>query len=283
MKKINYVVANLNDIMSLNKDVDIDLLDQVVIGTTWIEYISVLYLAQKYRNHCQASGNFVSTIDTMDLQLDQVDLIPVWYVHEQELYIPKSFRDNLKKCAKSTRTIGFIHIWSRKSVRVDPYKMDEGWAHVVLFLYTKKGNSLEIFDPNGKETVRYGAFHLSIKQLVESAFNKKIKRVNHQNNIFNITPDVELKVDPAGYCAYWCAWYADIRLSNPSYSMTKVKNLAKSNKVQSKFIRKYALFIQTISQLAYHLINTLGSNDPELSREIVKMGIAQLISGETFA
>ena len=54
--------------------------------------------------------------------------------------------------------------------------------------------------------------------------------------------------DPNGFCALWCIWWAEIRISNPDINIYKLqkllfKEISNNNLSYKKLIRDYSYFI----------------------------------------
>jgi hypothetical protein len=66
--------------------------------------------------------------------------------------------------------------------------------------------------------------------------------------------DDSIDLDPRGFCYYWSLWYLDLRLTNPlikrNYLITQsIKHIKSNNIGFKKFIRSYAIFINTITMI----------------------------------
>ena len=93
--------------------------------------------------------------------------------------------------------------------------------------------------------------------------------------------------DPNGFCALWCIWWADIRISNPDISRNKLVSLLHKELINSKYsyrklIRDYSQYIIDIRDRLFIKSNTninewINDTIPDKNIELLNIAIKESI------
>lgn len=129
--------------------------------------------------------------------------------------------------------------------------------HANYIIYDKKTNEMERFEPNGSEppyqfnyypklldNVLHNRFKHLIPGLKYFAPRDYLPKIGFQ--FFDIFESFEKKIgDPGGFCALWCVWYADMRITYSDLDRKSlVVKIIKSTKQQNisfkNMIRNYS-------------------------------------------
>jgi len=173
-------------------------------------------------------------------------IIIIWK-DENNYYIDKHLKFYIKKCLLSNKR--FILL---KLILIISSDMN----HSNIFLYDKKTNTIERFEPYGIINSN-NTIDVFFKNKFKEIFNKDIKYLNPSDyfdtigfqSLSNDHLLINKKIgDPGGYCLAWSLWYIEMRLTNLEYepyeiiklSMFKIKNLNKKENPFISFIRNYA-------------------------------------------
>ena len=114
---------------------------------------------------------------------------------------------------------------------------------------------VELFDSMLENKIN--SFNLKFKYIIPINFLPKIgfqvKEINELNS--------DYLGDPNGFCALWCIWWADIRLSNPDISRIKLvkllnRELINNNYSYKKLIRDYSHYVTIIRDNLFIKANT---------------------------
>ena len=228
-------------------------------GSTLDILMGLIYLLKKHRNCCATlSKNYAENKDLckfyksigilMSSKCEFLNFEIVW-VH-QRLYLMDGFYDQFKKCLSKDKR--FIVIPLGIEIR-------EG-SHAGYLIYDKVKNEVERFEPHGSTTPpglyynptlldeiltsRFKTIDENIKYISPSEYLPKIGF-----QLMDINENKKKKIgDPVGFCALWCIWYVDMRLT---YSDTDRKELVemlirtiRSNNISFRnMIRNYGKYI----------------------------------------
>ncbi len=178
----------------------------------------------------------------------------------QSLYIPSSQSNDLIRLItsiKANKKVRFLIIPIGIEQIIDNVLLSH--ANYLIFDFDKM--EVERFEPHGSSNpvgLDYNPKLLdstlenkinSISKMVFKYFppNKYLPKIG-----FQVKEISELKSDyigdPNGFCALWCIWWADLRISNPTISREKLvnilmKELINDNYSFKKLIRDYSYYI----------------------------------------
>ena len=137
-------------------------------------------------------------------------------------------------------------------------------SHANILIYDKKNNTIERFEPNGKEhplnfyynpnlldTYLHKTFEkyfLNVKYLKPSDF---LPKIGFQLYDANETKKTKIIGDPGGYCVAWCFWYAYNRalyidIPPDQLVITLIIAIKKKNQLFRDVIRSFAKNITNI-------------------------------------
>jgi ankyrin repeat protein len=224
-------------------------------GSTLDILIGLIYLLKKHKNSCgMLTKNFAENKELckfyksmgilMNSKCEFLNFEIVWI--NKKLHVMNEFQEQFTKCKKSSKRFIIIPLG---------IEMNEG-NHAGYLIYDKLSNEIERFEPHGASTPPGLHYNPS---LLDKMLKNKFKTVD--DNLKYISPkeylpkvgfqsmDIEENDkkrigDPGGFCALWCIWYVDMRLTYDEIDRKKlVKILMKtvrSNNVSFKnMIRNY--------------------------------------------
>ena len=170
--------------------------------------------------------------------------------------VPKNFWDKFNKCPSSKRFVVFPFGFTC---------IDSGHANYML--YDTKNKTLERFETFGKvisTCLNPPDLDKDIFELFSSKLGNDITYYpplsflpseNFQTKQENEKEWINRNEDdePVGYCAVWCVWYIDLRLSNPNIDREELVKIA-LKKLENlpitftSFIRNYSGIIVEVSK-----------------------------------
>lgn len=154
----------------------------------------------------------------------------VWI--ENKMYTIDNFIEYFKACYNLTG-VRWIIIPIGIEMKVD--------SHSNYLIFDKNINEVERFEPHGGTTpigFNYGSQQMdTFLEQYFAAIDPSIKYIKPSDYIpkigFQMMDSQEEKTqrigDPKGFCALWCVWYVDQRLSYPHYSREKLIQALFSN------------------------------------------------------
>ena len=221
------------------------------VGSTWHEYVAMMYLKYKYPQNCiviPPDHDFKYYIG----HLGNTSLI--WNENNNTIIVPYGFWESVTKCLDSGATfivMPFIFICSYPP------------NHANYLIYNSKTKEMERFEPNG-----FIEGHClnppDLESKIQKLFNKNVRKdmISKIYSPLDFCPYMGFQriqamegqkkaTDPGGFCAAWVVWYADIRMSNPNKNRKQTIKMAldQMNANQesfTEFIRSYAEFIVQI-------------------------------------
>lgn len=231
-------------------------------GSTLDILIGLIYLLKKHPDTCATlSKNFTKNKDLcgfyksigiiMNNKCEFLNFEIVW-VH-QRLYLMEGFFDHLKKCINSKAKFIIIPIG---------IEMKEG-NHAGYIIYDIKKKEVERFEPHGSTTPP-GLFYNPnlLDDMLEARFktvDQNIKYVRPHEYIpkigfqlFDANETKKRKIgDPMGFCALWCIWYVDMRLTYREFDRKKlvdllIKHIKSQNISFKNMVRNYGAHIVEI-------------------------------------
>lgn len=205
-------------------------------GSTLDILIGLIYLLKKHSDTCstltknftknkELCGFYKSIGIIMNSKCEFLNFEIIWI--NQRLYLMEGFYEQIKKCLNSKTKFIIIPIG---------IEMKEG-NHAGYLIYDTKKNEVERFEPHGSTTPP-GLFYNPnlLDDILESRFkaiNDSIKYVRPHEYIpkigFQLFDSSEVKKkkigDPMGFCALWCIWYVDMRLTYRNIDRKKLVDI----------------------------------------------------------
>lgn len=205
-------------------------------GSTLDVLFGLLFLLKKHKNICSTLNK--TNIDKKDLcdfykslgiimnsKCESLNFEIIW-VH-QKLYVMENFYENFEKCMNCNSRFIIIPLG---------IELKEG-GHAGYLIYDSKKKEVERFEPHGS-TIPIGLYYNP--QLLDELLEQKFKNIDE--NIKYIRPEEYLpKIgfqmmdvgenwsrrigDPLGFCALWCIWYTDMRITYSDFDRKKLVNL----------------------------------------------------------
>jgi hypothetical protein len=207
---------------------------------------------------------------------------------KRKLIYPDNFVEKFEKCKDKPHVryiIGFIAI--------NHYYPPSG--HINAFLYDKKDNSIEVFEPHGSRKaskfdseeyangLRSFFKTLGIKDkdiYIDNEFCPLVSFQSIQTEEIDKDESELLETDPYGFCQAWVIWWIDYRLANQKSKLSRkqlvdhaIKTLKEHPDSFNKFIRNYSEFvIEHRNILLYHIFDRMEKSEEGLTliRQLVE-------------
>lgn len=262
----SFPMKKIKQCINVNEGTNLDLCS--FTGNTLDVLIGLIYLLEKHKNSSSTlSSNFTDNKELckfyrnlgiiMNNKCEFLNFEIIWIM--QKLYLSEDFYDNFKNCLK--KNIRFIIIPLGISNRDS--------AHANYLIYDHQNKEVERFEPHGSSAPRGMNYNPSLlDEILKNKFKtidqniKYIRPIDYLPKIGFQSLDVyetgNKKIgDPLGFCALWCIWYADMRLTYSDFTRNNlvkilIDNLRKSNISFRNMIRNYA---QNIIKLRDALLN----------------------------
>ena len=182
-------------------------------------------LTKNYSNNKDLCGFYKSIGIIMNSKCEFLNFEIVW-VH-QRLYLMDGFYDQFRKCLNSNVKFVIIPLG---------IEMREG-SHAGYLIYDTKLKEVERFEPHGATTPPGLYYNPNLlDEILEARFktlDENIKYIRPGEYIpkvgfqlFDINETKKRKIgDPMGFCALWCVWYVDMRLTYREFDRKKLVNL----------------------------------------------------------
>lgn len=228
-------------------------------GSTLDILVGLLYLLKKHKNTCASlTKNFSQNKDLcgfyksigilMNTKCEFLNFEIVW-VH-QRLYLMEGFYDQFKKCLSKNKQFIIIPVG---------IEMREG-SHAGYLIYDSATKEVERFEPHGATTPP-GLYYNPklLDEILEARFktiDDEIKYITPKDylpgvgfQLMDIGENKKRRIgDPIGFCALWCIWYVDMRITYKEINRKElVKILLKVIRSQNisfrNMIRNYGKFI----------------------------------------
>jgi ankyrin repeat protein len=232
-------------------------------GSTLDILCGVIYLNKKFISSTFSSLKLINTNTLINCNNNICDLMGfeiIW--NGNELKLPNSNKLDLRTLLtlnKQNKEFRFFIIPIGIEIKIE--KNILGHANYLIFDYELL--RVERFEPHGYDSpygMDYNPLLLdNILQTKINSYNLGFKYISPQNYLpkigFQIMEINELKNDyigdPNGFCALWCVWWTDIRLSNPNINIEILQELLFkeiiNNKISyKKLIRDYSSYIVDI-------------------------------------
>jgi hypothetical protein len=228
-------------------------------GTTLDILVGLIFLLKKHKDVCATlTKNYSTNKDLcgfyksigiiMNDKCEFLNFEIVW-VH-QRLYLMEGFYEQFKKCINSKAKFIILPVG---------IEMKEG-SHAGYLIYDTQLKEVERFEPHGSTTppglyynpnlldelleARFKSIDDNIKYIKPSEY---IPKIGFQ--LFDIGEPKKRKIgDPLGFCALWCIWYVDMRLTYRNFNRKKVVSLLintiKSQNISFRnMVRNYGRYI----------------------------------------
>jgi hypothetical protein len=228
-------------------------------GSTLDILVGLIFLLKKHKNVCASlNKNFSQNKDLcgfyksigilMNTKCEFLNFEIVW-VH-QRLYLMEGFYDHFKKCLSKNKQFIIIPVG---------IEMREG-SHAGYLIYDNVSKEVERFEPHGSTTPP-GLYYNPklLDEILEARFktiDDEIKYIKPSDylpkvgfQLMDIGENKKRRIgDPIGFCALWCIWYVDMRLTYREINRKDlVKILLKIIRSQNisfrNMIRNYGKFI----------------------------------------
>lgn len=205
-------------------------------GNTLDILVGLIYLLKKHKDVCATlTKNFAQNKDLcgfyksigiiMNNKCEFLNFEIVW-VH-QRLYLMEGFFSQLKKCLESNAKFIIIPLG---------IEMKEG-NHAGYIIFDIKKKEVERFEPHGSTTppgLHYNPNLLD--DILEARFKTVDENIKYIRpfeyipkigfQLFDAGESKKKKIgDPMGFCALWCIWYVDMRLTYRSFDRKKLVNI----------------------------------------------------------
>lgn len=225
-------------------------------GSTLDILIGLIFLLTKHKNTCgtltknfakntELCGFYKSIGILMNSRCEFLNFEIVW-VH-QKLYLIDNFYDLFKQCLQKTRRFIIIPLG---------IEMREV-SHAGYLIYDKLKNEIERFEPHGSTTpvgLHYNPNLLD--EILESRFksiDENMKYIRPKDylpkigfQLMDVSENNKKRIgDPNGFCALWCIWYVDMRLTYSDIDRKElvyllIKTIRSKNISFRNMIRNYA-------------------------------------------
>jgi hypothetical protein len=230
-----------------------------------------------YKNHTHDNTCVLLPNNIHDIPNNQTDVSLRWVqegsTKKGYISVPNPtdmFWANFKKCYNNncSEEKGCTDVKTRKRFIVLPfgYNCDDS-GHANYLIYDIDKRILERFESYGKQAnsstcINPKDLDKKILKLFTDNLGKDFVtkyRVLKNHNFQTIQENekqMSTKNDPVGFCSIWCAWFIDLKLSNPNTDtdilLDKALNILKKLKKEHKlsftsFIRNYSKLIVDVS------------------------------------
>lgn len=249
--KRSYVCVNINEGKPLTYC--------TFTGSTLDILVGLLYLLKKHKDTCSTlTRNYSTNKDLcgfyrslgiiMNAKCEFLNFEIVWV--QQKLYLMEGFYEQFRKCMQTTAKFIIIPLG---------IEMREG-SHAGYLIYDSEKKEIERFEPHGS-TGPPGLYYNPnlLDELLESKFksiDENIKYVKPSEYIpkvgfqlFDVGEPKKRKIgDPMGFCALWCIWYVDMRITYRSFDRKKIVDILirtiKSQNISFRnMVRNYGIHI----------------------------------------
>jgi ankyrin repeat protein len=229
-------------------------------GSTMDILIGLIFLLRKHKDACSVlTKNFANNKELcafyksigiiMNTKCEFLNFEIVW-VH-QRLYLVEGFYEQFKKCLQNPK-VKYIIV----PIGIE---MREG-SHAGYLIYNVLTKEVERFEPHGSTTPPGLYYNPNLlDEILEARFKtidddiKYVRPLEYLPKIgfqlMDISENKKKKIgDPLGFCALWCIWYVDMRLTYRDFDRKKlVEILMKTVKSQNisfrNLIRNYGKYI----------------------------------------
>jgi ankyrin repeat protein len=226
------------------------------VGTTLDILIGLIYLVTKHSKVCSTlSRNFSKNKDLCDFyrsvgifmnsKCEFLNFEIVW-IHSR-LYLMEGFYDQFQKCLNGNAKFIIIPLG---------IETREG-NHANYLIYDGEKKEVERFEPHGFTTPPGMYYNPNLlDEILENRFkniDENIKYIRPKEflpkvgfQLIDVTEGNKKKIgDPEGFCALWCIWYVDMRLTYREFTRKQIvdglmKTIRAKNVSFRNMIRNYA-------------------------------------------
>ena len=244
-------------------------------GTTLDVLCGLIYLNNKFnlnkKNYIASSINLINLskplincniIDNnLDHKICEISGFEILWKNNL-LIIPSSSQNNINK------QLNYLHKNKNCSFYIIPIGIEMNiknvnYSHANYLIFDFNLMEVERFEPHGSDHPT----DLDYNQiLLDSTINDKINELEIKFkyiNPFEYLPKIGFQIkeinelkndyigDPNGFCALWCIWWADLRLTNPDIPRKKLFKLLNKELINGKYsykklIRDYSFYITNL-------------------------------------
>ena len=178
------------------------------------------------------------------------------------LYIPSTKQNDLSRILINMKFNKIRYLLVPIGIEINTSKTILDHANFLIF--DTNNNEVERFEPHGSES----PYELNT-DLFDETLEKKLKFLNfkyistkvflpkngfQKKEIYEL--DKNYNGDPNGFCALWCVWWCDMRISYPQYSREELYNLLNKEIINEnysyrKIIRNYGYYITNIRDVFF--------------------------------
>ena len=228
-------------------------------GSTLDILVGLIYLLQTHKNACSTlRKNFTTNNELckfyrslgviMNSKCEFLNFEIVW-VH-QRLYLMEGFFNNFKECLNGKSQFIIIPVG---------IEMKDG-SHAGYLIYDKQLNEIERFEPHGSTTPPGLYYNPNLlDDILESRFKSVDENMTYIRpgdyipkigfQLFDSKERNNKKIgDPLGFCALWCIWYTDMRITYKHIPRKKlvsmlINNIKSKNVSFKNMVRNYGQHI----------------------------------------
>lgn len=226
------------------------------VGTTLDILIGLIYLVKKHQKVCSTLSknfsqnkelcNFYRSVGIfMNSKCEFLNFEIVW-IHSR-LYLMDGFYEQFQKCLNANQKFIIIPLG---------IETREG-NHANYLIYDVELQEIERFEPHGFTTPPGMNYNPNLlDEILENRFkniDENIKYIRPKEflpkvgfQLIDVSENTKRKIgDPDGFCALWCIWYVDMRLTYREYSRNELvtsllKTIRSKNLSFRNMIRNYA-------------------------------------------
>ncbi len=195
-------------------------------GSELNEYASLLYLLKKYKSTCSPIA-----IEDIYGSIIQWRCAFIKKKCKRFLSVSPNFYRVFKQCLANNNVrfvIGLIRLENKTGEK------DNTDAHANAYIYDRRDNSMEIFEPNGyiesniEKWFDADEFYTQLEQQFRR--NLPIREFHRPGDFcprisFQYAQSIEqgarVVSDPGGFCAAWSLWWLEFRLQNAESSLSR--------------------------------------------------------------
>jgi ankyrin repeat protein len=248
-------------------------------GSTLDIFCGLLYLQEKFNQKTVTINTSLKLINTNDNNIINCNNINInnnkkiceifgfeilW--KNYKLFIPSTKQNDLQRTIINMKHNKIQYLLVPIGIEIN----NDGTLieHANFLIFDINNNQVERFEPHGSDS----PFELNAK-LFDETLQNKLKFLNFEYiSPYDYLPKIgfqskemhELDTnyigDPNGFCALWCVWWCDMRISNPNYSRNKLfklltNEITNENYLYKKIIRDYGYYITNMRDNILKKIN----------------------------
>ena len=283
IKKIKNIIQNnkisFPQILKTYVNIDVNNTDFTSYNGSIIDILSgLLYLKNTYKNvSTSLTGNFYENTKLQDYYLssgilinkDFLNIEIIWSF--QQLFVPTTFYAFLNDFLND----------NTKEYLVIPIGIQlSNGSHSNILLYIKSSNSLERFEPYGKDyPTNFNYNDINLDNHIKKLFLNNENYNNNDNfiyyNPYSYEPKIGLQIldsiefttekyigDPDGFCSAWCIWYIYMRIKYINIERNNIINSLINNIRSNKYSFRSVIrsFVKEITDVRDNLFTQVNLN-----------------------